>query len=214
MRAEEAIWIGSQLARMAPRTVLDLGSSTDDFRTRQKPHIDARIHQPLRAQGARVVCADLKDGPGVDISGDIYCEHVQAALRQIAPDVMLCCNIFEHVEDRTSFATICDKILPRDARIIITAPLSYPYHPDPIDTLYRPRAEDLVDLFPDYEIEAAETITSTSYASELGGPLDLARVFAKCLLIRGGVDATRARAHRLRWLLRPYTLSAAVLRKP
>jgi hypothetical protein len=214
MRSEEAAWIGARLAEHNPQTVLDLGSATHDFRTRQQPHIDKFIHAPLRARGVRVVCSDLKSGEGVDISGDIYDPGMQAELRAIAPDVVLCCNIFEHVTDRLQFASICDGLLPPGGRIVVTVPQSYPYHPDPIDSYYRPSPSDLKALFPAYAVIAEETIVSSTYWPELDGLGDLGRVLARCATLQGGLDATRARAHRLLWLFRPYKQAAAFLQKP
>jgi hypothetical protein len=214
LRSEEAAWIGSRLVKLAPRTVLELGSSTREFRTREQPHIERCLHAPLRASGARIVHADMKAGEGIDISGDLYDPAVQAALATVRPDVVLCCNIFEHVSDRGRFAQICDSLLPPGGIVVVSVPRSFPYHPDPLDTYYRPSPEELAQLFPTYRVLDAETVTSSSYASEVQGPRAFAKTLAKIALVRGGLDATRARAHRLLWLFRPYRLSVVILQKP
>lgn len=214
MRSEEAAWIGSRLVKLAPRTVLELGSSTRAFRTLEQPHIERSLHAPLRANGTRIVHADMKAGDGIDVSGDIFDPAVQASLASVQPDAILCCNIFEHVSDRGRFAQICDSLLPPGGTLVVSVPRSFPYHPDPLDTYYRPSPEELAQLFPTYRVLDAETVTSTGYASEVPGAMAFAKTLVKIALVRGGLDATRARAHRLLWLFRPYKLSVVILQKP
>lgn len=212
MRFEEAVWIGQRLAQMDLKTVLELGSSTLEFRTRDKPHIETHLHAPLRARGVRIVCADLKGGDGIDISGDIFDGAIQEQLRAVQPDVVLCCNILEHVTDAAVFAGICESLAPPGGRLIVTVPQSYPYHPDPIDTYFRPDPEEVAALFLNCDLEAAATLPSSTYGEELNGAADLLRVLARVVAFRGGAGATRARAHRLLWLGRPYLSSAVILR--
>jgi hypothetical protein len=215
MRIEESRWIEAFLAKTeGVSPVIELGSSTFEFRTIAKPHIDAHIHAPLRARGDTVVCTDLKAGNGIDISGDIYAPAVLAQLKAVGARTVLCCNIFEHIVDRAGFAAICDQILSPGGVMIVTVPRSYPYHLDPIDTLYRPAPEEIAELFPRYEILDAAVIKSTTHWPDAGGPLGILRDIAKSVTLRGGKEAAKARMHRLTWLFRPYTISAVALRKP
>ena len=108
MRTEEAAWIGDRLRaldaqrRAAARgnsfVVLNLGSGSRRFREVSKPYIDAGIFDPLRRRGATVVHADLKQEDGVDVTGDLFDPGIQARLRALQPDVVLACNIFEHLD--------------------------------------------------------------------------------------------------------------------
>lgn len=220
MRPEEAAWIGAILARLGPERVsplLELGSSTLEFRTVEKPHIDALIHRPLRESGVRIVHADLKDGPGIDISGDIYDPAVREAVKAVGARSILCCNILEHLTDREAFLRTCDEVLTPGGVLVVTVPRSYPLHLDPIDTYYRPTPEGIIALLPDYTVIEARTIRSGSHFSDLcdrGGPLrEILATIWRSLTLRGGLDRTRARLHRLTWLFRPYLISAVVLRK-
>ncbi|MFN3583204.1 class I SAM-dependent methyltransferase [Phenylobacterium sp.] len=221
MRPEEAAWIGDVLARLGPERIsplLELGSSTLEFRTVEKPHIEALIHRPLRDRGVRVVHADLKGGPGIDISGDIYDPAVREAVKAVGARSILCCNILEHLADREAFIRTCDEVLSPGGVLLLTVPRSYPLHLDPIDTYYRPTPEALAALLPDYALVETRVIRSGSHLSDLrerGSALrEVLATFWRSLILRGGPAGTRARLHRLAWLFRPYLISAVVPRKP
>src|SRR5574342_511197 len=98
MRTQEAAWIGEKLRTLAgPHVVLNLGSGSRRFREVSKPYIDREIFEPLVRRGARVVHADLRAGEGIDVSGDLFDPAVQARLRELRPQVVLACNILEHL---------------------------------------------------------------------------------------------------------------------
>jgi hypothetical protein len=220
MRVEEAKWIGAALAdlpmaRISP--ILELGSSTRSFRCVERPHIEEYIHRPLRERGVQIVHSDLKKGEGIDISGDIYHPETREELRKVRANCILCCNILEHVADRDKFAKICDFLLQPAGYIVITVPRSYPYHLDPIDTYFRPSAAQVADLFMGYSEIKSATIKSENYLEEIlrtPNPVATAvRAWAKIASCRGGLEATKARAHRWLWLLRPYLITAIILKK-
>jgi hypothetical protein len=211
MRPEEAQWIGNFLATaQGISPVLELGSSTLNFRTVAKPHIDRFVHAPLREKGVKVVTTDLREGDGVDISGNFYEPHIEAKLRAVGAKSILCCNIFEHIDDRTAFAAKCDSLLPDGGFIVVTVPYSYPLHFDPIDTYFRPSPAGVAALFPGYRVVQEGVIES----SDQFDPADFVRSIAKSALLRGGFLSTKARLHRLLWSFRPYKISAVVLQKP
>ena len=216
MRPEEAEWIGRWLSKARDISpLIELGSSTRRFRTVDKPHIDSFIHAPLRDQGVKIVHTDLKAGDGIDISGNIYDPEVRAKLKAVAARCVLCCNIFEHVADREGFATICDDILLPGGQMIVSVPHSYPYHPDPIDTYYRPRPADIACLFPGYSTLDAKSLKCGSYWADLeGGAAEIVTTIVRSAILRGGVEASKARIHRLLWLFRHYQVSVVVLKKP
>lgn len=221
MQFVESQWIGEWIAKQSSAAitpVLELGSADHKFRTQDQPHIDRNIHSVLRGRGIAVVHSDQKRGEGVDISGDIYSKTVQDKLRDTRARLILCCNIFEHVQDRHKFAMICDSLLVPDGLIIISVPFSYPYHPDPIDTGYRPSVTEVAELFYGYQIDAFDTIVCPTFWDELkatGRPWrGLGRTIAKIMIPVGGLSAVKARASRMKWLNRPYLQTIAVLKKP
>src|SRR3954470_22382289 len=180
MRKQEAAWVAEKLLGIGGRrVVLNLGSGSKRFREVSKPYIDLQVFEPLRRTGARVVHADLKAGEGIDISGDLFDPCIQARLRELGADAIVACNIMEHLpaELRERFPEVLDSLLPAGGVLVITVPYSYPYHADPIDTLYRPCPEELCACFPGYEVLYAQVIRSESYGQEFvaGGPARMVR---------------------------------------
>jgi hypothetical protein len=217
MRTQEAAWIGERLRSLGNVLVLNLGSGTRHFRVVSKPYIDRDIFDPLVKRGARVVHADLKEGEGIDVSGDLFDPPVQRKLRDLGAGAILACNIMEHLpaELRGRFPAVLDALLAPGGVLVITVPYSYPYHADPIDTLYRPSPQELAACFPGYEVVEARTLDSESYGDEFvsGGPWRMARKLVR-LLIPLPPKRWFSHAHRMLWMFRPYRLSAVVLRKP
>jgi hypothetical protein len=219
MRPSEARWIAKQLAGFAPREIsplVNIGSSTREFRERRQPHIEAEIFAPLRAAGVEVIHTDLKPDSGVDIAGDLHDPSVQAQLRARRPRAALTSNLLEHVIARAELARAIAALVEPSGILIATVPRSYPYHADPIDTGYRPAPDELVDLFPGFALVHGEVVADETYAGELFGH-GLAGVGRGA---RGLVAAVRrrgavARAYRdkLRWLFRPFTTSCVVMRR-
>src|SRR3954466_2259718 len=179
MRKQEAAWVGDTLRGIQCRVVLNLGSGSKRFREVSKPYIDRDIFEPLARAGARVVHSDLKAGEGVDIGGDLFDAAVQARLRELRADAIVACNIMEHLPEdyRQRFPAVLDSLLPPGGTLVVTVPFSYPYHADPIDTLYRPSPEELCACFPGYQVIEARTIQSESYGDEFvaGGAPGLTR---------------------------------------
>ncbi|HUQ76700.1 MAG TPA: hypothetical protein VM183_18420 [Burkholderiales bacterium] len=217
MRRQEAAWIGEQLAGVDSGVVLDVGSGSRHAREVGKPYIHGEIFAPLLRRGVRVVHTDLKPGEGVDISGDLFDPALQARLRELQPKAVLACNILEHLPKsyRERFPAVLDTLLPPGGLLIITVPYSYPYHADPIDTLYRPSPEALCASFPGYEVLEARTIASESYGDEFvaGGPLRMVRKVLRMFFPFVRPKRWFSHAHRMLWLFRPYRLTGAVLRK-
>ena len=220
MRREEAAWIGDQLRRFDPQEIsplLELGSATAHFRTVFKPHIDQKIHAPLRERDVKIVHSDAKSGDGVDISGDFRSEQVKGQLAGVGARCVLCCNMFEHVEDRGQLARLCSDTLAPDGILIVTVPRSYPYHLDPIDTYYRPSPEEIADMFPGFILLEATSLEAGNYWEDIrtadNFALELVRTAAKVVLPLGGLKMWKSRLHKFLWLARPYVVAAVVLRK-
>jgi hypothetical protein len=217
MRRQEAAWIGEKLRGLGDLgKVLNLGSGTRHFRVVSKPYIDRDIFDPMVRAGTRVVHADLKSGEGIEVSGDVFDAAVQARLRELRPDAVLACNIMEHLPQalRGRFPGVLDSLIAPGAVLVITVPYSYPYHADPIDTLYRPSPQALAACFPGYQVLEARTIESESYGDEFvaGGAFRMARKLLR-LLVPLPPKRWLSHAHRMLWMFRPYVLSAVVLRK-
>lgn len=216
MRVVEADWLREQLLAIGPQAaspVLNIGSSTEAFRTLSKPHIEQRLFAPLRAAGFDIIHVDMKSGKGVDITCRIDDLEAGDILRATGAKTLLCSNMLEHVEDPARVAAICESLLPQGGHLLVTVPRSYPYHPDPIDTMYRPSVDELAALFAGCSLVGSLAINDgTVFADERRkGALSLARFPLHSLwllfsgLWRPGIAA--ARWHRLRWLGREIEVS-------
>jgi SAM-dependent methyltransferase len=163
--SEEAKRIGDILKNLplrAGQRVLDLGSASEEYRCLIQPYIDYYIFRPLRTAGAQIVHVDLEPQEGVDV----VCDFVNA--NDLVPvlgksDIVFCCNLLEHVVDREQVLTKVKEIVKKDGIIILTVPHIYPYHPLPIDTLYRPTNTELQSLLgEEFEIIFSEMVNSPS----------------------------------------------------
>lgn len=216
MLESEARWLGARLAELPAAELsplLNLGSSDLQFRSVVQPWIDREVFAPLRARGVRVVHSDLKALPGVDLAADALDPAGQAALRQLGARSVLCSNMLEHVAEPSALARACLDLLPPGGRLIVTAPASYPYHPDPIDNYYRQEPEGLVrDLFPGLRCEHAEVVEGPGYGHTLARrPWLLLRDLRALVALRRAPSGLAG--SRLAWLRRPYRISCVVLRR-
>jgi hypothetical protein len=223
MRVSEAAYIGARLGdipvdRLSP--VLNLGSSNEQFRKRTHPHVDREIFFPLEARGAHVVHADLKEDRGIDIVGDVYDPAFQEECRRLHARTVLCCNILEHVTDAAGFARIVSGMVPPEGHLVVSVPRSYPFHADPIDTLFRPSPSEVVALFGSgFDPVVTHTLTDVTWGHDLVAAMGIRKLpafFARDLAKAAREAVLRQglwRLHRYAWLMRPYKVSIVILRR-
>jgi hypothetical protein len=204
------------LGQRAVSPLLNLGSSTREFREIAKPHIHRELFGPLEAAGVEIVHSDLKQADGVDLAGDVLDPAIRAGLRARGFKALLCSNLLEHVEDRAAVAAACEEIVGPGGLILATVPCSFPYHADPIDTGYRPSPAELAAAFAGSKPQLTEELTGRTYAedmkvrgSSLGREIALTLGFALIAFARP--KSFRARAHRWLWYRRPYRVSIALV---
>lgn len=165
MLIKEAEWVAAQLSRVSEddlSPLLNLGSSTEDFGTRQ-PHIGELVFEPLRRRGTRVVNVDVKSAPGVNVVGDICDPAVAQQVRDTGVRAALVSNLLEHVPDPDAMARAVVDVMPPGALIVVTGPRRFPYHPDPIDNRFRPDAEEAARLFPETTVIETATIDAGAW---------------------------------------------------
>jgi SAM-dependent methyltransferase len=221
MRKEEAqrisaIVTGLGLAKDS--VCLNIGSSTLHFREVMQPHISKHLIRPIEASGIRVIHCDIKKDEGVDLVGDVFNPKFQKKMENTRADVLLCCNILEHLPDPRSFAIACNKLVRSGGYIVVSVPLSYPYHPDPIDTMLRPTPDELATFFPHSMVIVAEILTTNSFLDEtlkknVGGWI-LLKHLLKVLFTFYRPRQWWPKAHRLLWSFRTYKSSLVVFQKP
>lgn len=160
MFEEESIWIKNALAKLdlkEVRSVLDVGSSTFEFRTSVQPFIDENIFKPLRFQKKKIYYLDIKKDNGVDIVCDI---SDPKAVNQINKtfDLVICANLLEHVQNVNNVINNLKKLIKEEGYLLVSVPHFYFYHEDSIDTMYRPDNKELELLFPEFEVILSEIV--------------------------------------------------------
>lgn len=161
MLEREAGWIGHELLRLPVEEtspLVNLGSSTRQFRTEAQPWIDGRIFEPYRARGGRVIHVDAKSDDGVDIVGDLLDPATQDKIAAQRPKAVLASNLLEHVRDPAALAHAMSRMVPAGGIIIVSGPKVYPEHADPIDTMFRPEPHEAAALFPGTELVSSRVI--------------------------------------------------------
>jgi len=224
VRRNEAVAIGSALGEVPAAELdpcLNLGASTRHFRTVMQPHVHHEVIGPLEARGVRVLHSDIKEDAAVDIVGDIFDDRTLEALAAVGARSVLCCNMFEHVENRAAMARRIDAVLQPGGFVMVSVPHSYPLHFDPIDTYFRPTPREIAGLFEGYAVIASGIVEDSTYLQDLRrrlGPTGTLRHIAasllKTVMIWRGRQWWLAHFHRYLWLLRPYKVSWLLARKP
>lgn len=162
----ESRWIGERLSEIPDGELfplLDLGSSTREFRTRVQPYIDDAIFAPLRARRGKIWHVDAKADEGVDLAGDLLDRAFVARLKGLGARSALVLSILQHVEDRESLARSALELVPSGGYVVVSGPRRFPRHRDPIDTLFRPSIADVHALFPGTDLVASTIIDAGNW---------------------------------------------------
>ena len=214
----DAKWLEKSLSEYTNEEispVLNIGSSTKNFREVEQPHIYEHVFKPLEERGVNVIHTDLKSAPGVDVAADIFDDNAMKILLERKPRSIICTHLFEHIEDRDKLAKRLMQLLPKNGIFFITVPYSYHHHADPIDTMYRPSPEELAEMFSDQKIVSKEVLIGGNYWDKIKQrPMVLFfrhffRFFAPFL----GLKKWKRSMRKLYWLRNPYKVSAVMGRK-
>lgn len=165
MIVKEASWIGNTLlellAERGELRLLNIGSSTGTFRSVDQPYIDALIFQPLsQVATVSVWHCDARDGHGIDVELDVTSEGALGVLSALDCNTFLVSNLLEHVGRIEDVVSLLDQLVPAGRTLIVTGPKLFPYHPDPIDNMFRPSRLELERLFPSFEIQEFRVVKS------------------------------------------------------
>ena len=101
MHLQEAIWINQIINKNQKniKKLLNVGSSTEEFRKILQPHIDKYIFKNLREKEVEVLHLDYKKDEGVDIQCDILNQEEVINISKQNFDTVICSNLLEHVKD-------------------------------------------------------------------------------------------------------------------
>lgn len=150
MSPEEAAWFERNLRPWsAPELspLLNIGSSTSEYRTSASTQIERALLRPLIARGVEVVHVDLKKDPGVDLVGDITDPEFRQRIAAFDARAILCTNLLEHVPDVPAMCGALAQICPAGGLLCLSVPHAFPFHPDPIDNGFRPSLVQLQEIF-------------------------------------------------------------------
>ncbi len=166
MLIEEAKWLSWEIAKLDPAAVypmLNLGSSTAEFRSVHQPWIDRYLFAPAREKKLTVIHADIRQDAGVDIVGDISDARFEASLARLGIKSVLCSNLLEHVADREPICAAIGRVVSAGGYVIVSVPFLYPFHRDPIDTMFRPSVDELTAAFPGFSLQTGATIQAGTF---------------------------------------------------
>lgn len=192
-----------------------IGSSSVEA-IEQRPHL-AHLLASIAGAGFAITNVDLKSSPNVHIVGDVGDPAVQQQIRELEPSLVMAANLLEHVPDPVRLAAQIEQLVDPGAHIVCTVPRSYPYHADPIDTLFRPTVAELATLFRDCEVVAADEVEAGTFLDLRERPASRGRrlkSYARGVLLGG--RSARGVAFAARhgwWIRRPYTVTCMLLRK-
>ena len=194
--------------------MLNVGSSTREYREEIQPWIQNTLIGPLQRRGVNVVHSDVRDGDGIDVKANILHDVDFRRLKSLGVKSVLCCNMLEHVPDPKDLALRCLNLVPRGGYIVVTVPHSYPHHRDPIDTMFRPRPDEVISLFQDVEVVEQELLTVGSYRNHVKQrPWIIFRHVFRFPFPFVHFDRWKRSMRKLYWLANPYLQSCVILRK-
>jgi len=213
MTHAEAMWFHTRLASLRDDQIfplLNIGSSTLEFRSKVQPFIHEEIFQPLAARGGAVHHIDIKAAEGVDIVGDLDDEQFCDRLRELKPRSVMVSNLLEHVKAPTALAQRIVDPLPPGGLMLVSGPHRYPYHADPIDNGFRPNVEQIAMLFPQMDLVEGEILEAGQW--DRGGRT-LGRLALRLALPIHRPGKWWELARQVPWAWRQISAFAAVLQK-
>jgi hypothetical protein len=217
MLTAEAHWIGKALGELeagALSPLLNVGSATADFREKVQPYIDQEIFAPLRTRGVAVEHLDIQEGDGIDLRGDLNDDDFVASLGSRNYRALLCCNLLEHVSAPVAVCAKLERLVPARGYLILTVPNRFPYHPDPIDTMFRPNVDELVRLFRQCRLVRGEIIgcgTAWDYVER--NPMVLFAALKRRIAGMKEHGGVKGSASFLPWIFKQFRETCVVLQK-
>ena len=173
MRLEESIFINNVLKKYYTqhkhlKYIINLGSGNVEQLKKTKPWVSKNVFDLFKKQKAKILHVDAENFPGVDIVQDlgqpnslVFCDSLKGS------KLFILANVLEHIPKKAHaefLMKIYSKMKSNDG-LIITVPYDYPYHADPIDTMYRPSPNELKKLLPLTWLET-EIVSAGSFKEE------------------------------------------------
>jgi len=217
MLQEEARWLNRHLRELNRDDLYpmcNLGSSTEHYRRLEQPYIDKYLFAPARMKNLGVIHVDAKDAPGVDLVADLMDPTLPARLAKLGVRSVMCCNLLEHVSDRIIIRDIVLSILKPGGYLIATVPYRFPYHEDPIDTMYRPTVAEVAALFPGTSVHKAAIVRASRFAYEMQSNYRaLCRLMVRSMMPFYRPQSWWANVRRLGEIIAGYRVTCVILRR-
>lgn len=218
MLKNESKWLSNNIYSLNSTDVfpiLNIGSSTKKFREQTQPWIDANLFYYAREKNYPVIHMDIKKDVGVDIAGNLSDETFFKELQKLDIKSILCANLLEHVPNPKEMCNLISSLIPKGGYLFVTVPHEYPYHPDPLDTLFRPNVAELEAMFPNLKLLNGEVVYDATYNGGLSWPRPL---FVLFFLIRIMLPFYQPKkwCHSLKkvpWLFKKTSVTCLVLQK-
>ncbi len=192
----------------------NIGSSTGEFRTVHQPWIDKFIFLPAREKGLVVKHMDIKAEDGVDIVGDLADPKFLEELRQMQFKSVFCSNLLEHVTDKQPICNALLEMLPSGGLLFVSCPKGYPFHPDPIDTMFRPTVEELHALFPGTKVREGEEVEAETFTDVLNArPGGYAKWMGRMLMPFYNYSSWKRQLGYWPYLNKPFSATCVILQK-
>ena len=97
-------------------------------------------------------------GPGVDVAGDLADPVFLDSLTALETQAVICCNVLEHLADRQPLLKAFGTLVAPGSVLVLTVPRGFPYHADPIDTMYRPSVAEVAADLPGFRLVTGDEV--------------------------------------------------------
>lgn len=192
------------------KTCLNLGSGDIAQMSKSKPWVDKNVFAALSLERVKIIHVDAFRFPGVNLVQDL---SLPDALNFVSttdtPRLFILANVLEHIPAvaREGLINKIYSAMSIGDALLITVPYDYPFHADPIDTMYRPSPRELTSLAP-LAWRVQLIVTSGSYKEEFKkmGILKKIRKLLKPLWIFQKISKWKE-SQRLCYLFKPYKVS-------
>jgi glycosyltransferase involved in cell wall biosynthesis len=161
----ESEWLRSVIEglRLPPGTkVLNFGSQRHSI-LRYQAYIEENIYRPVARKHWELLNFDLFPGEGVDISGNILNDDCFFDLLHRKFRAVFALNVLEHLTDRVSICSRIEQLVPNGGYLLVSVPFKYPIHNDPIDNLFRPTPDEVMQLFPSCTLVKSDILIDKSF---------------------------------------------------
>lgn len=218
MLYQEALWIANQMKEigLSLSPLLNAGSSTLNFRKKEQPFIHSEIIVPFEKNGGQIIHLDMKEDEGVDMAGDLMQEDFRNEVKARKIKGVLCSNLLEQVENPQIVCDLLSEILQQEGYIILTTPKLYPYHSDPIDTMFRPNVEEVGAMFPNCTLVNGEILNmpnSSHFKTLIASPKSLFITVGRILLPFYKYESWKLMIGDIPNLFKNYQVTCVVLKK-